>query len=162
VFENAKDFAVSNFTRLGFGKLVIAYRKGLTLQKPEEIVRADFKRIGIPDQANAVYGKAGRQFLDRTGLAKEIDPRLVPVATVPQVTSYVVSGDVDAGFVNATDAIGAAGNIGGFVPVDPKLYDPAEISCAIVGTAKPAGAAAAFLAFVETAEARSILTRYGL
>lgn len=162
VLDGAKDISFSKFARLGLGKLVVAYRKGLALQKPEDIVRDDVRRIGIPDQANAIYGKAGRQFLTKTGLAKEIDPKLLAVATVPQVTSYVVSGEVDAGFVNATDAIGAAGNIGGFIEVDQKLYDPVEVSCAIVGPANDVAGVGGFLAFIDTAEARSILTRYGL
>ncbi|MFT0876358.1 molybdate ABC transporter substrate-binding protein [Rhodopseudomonas sp. G2_2311] len=160
VLEKAKDVGFAQIAPLGLGRLVIAYRKGLTLAKPEEIAAPEFKRIGIPDQASAVYGKAGRQFLERSGLAATIDARLVPVATVPQVTSYVASGEVDAGFINATDAIGAAGNIGGYVAVDRKLYDPAEIVCGV--RAPAAKAAEAFVQFLGTEQARAILQRYGL
>ncbi|NEW93137.1 molybdate ABC transporter substrate-binding protein [Rhodopseudomonas sp. BR0M22] len=160
VLDKAKDFGFSQIAPLGMGRLVIAYRKGLTLSKPEDLAGAEFKRIGIPDQASAVYGKAGRQFLERSGLAPTIDARLVPVATVPQVTSYVASGEVDAGFINATDAIGAAGNIGGYVEVDSKLYDPAEIVCGVRGAA--AKAADGFVRFLGTEQARTILQRHGL
>ncbi len=159
VLDNAKGVQFSSFARLGSGKLVVVFRKGLALKTPEDIALADIKRVGIPDQTNAIYGKAGRQFLDRTKLASQIDPKLLPVATVPQVTSYVISGDVDAGFVNATDAIGAGNNVGGFVEVDQKLYDPVEVSCGLV-TSSPA--AAGFLAFLDSAEANGILQRYGL
>jgi molybdate transport system substrate-binding protein len=141
---------------------VIAYRKGLTMSAPADIAKPEFKRIGIPDQAQAIYGKAGRQFLQRSGLASQIDPRLVAVATVPQVTSYVASGEVDAGFVNATEALGVAGNLGGQVEVAPELYDAVEVACAILSPAKDAAVAAAFAAFLDTAPARAILTRHGL
>ncbi len=160
VLEKAKDLGFAQIAPLGLGRLVIAYRKGLTLAKPEDLAAPEFKRIGIPDQASAVYGKAGRQFLERSGLAATIDARLVPVATVPQVTSYVASGEVDAGFINATDAIGAAGNIGGYVAVDSKLYDPAEIVCGV--RAPAAKAAEGFVQFLGTEQARTILQRYGL
>jgi len=163
VLDTAKGVNFTTFAKLGPGKLVIAYRKGLTLTKPEDITQADVKRIGIPDQTNAIYGKAGRQFLERAHLAAQIDLKLLAVATVPQVTSYVGSGEVDAGFVNATDAIGAAGNIGGFIEVDQKFYDPVDVSCAAVSSSAAGSAAVGgFLKFLETPEARAILTRYGL
>jgi molybdate transport system substrate-binding protein len=162
VLDGAKGLTFGGFAKLGLGKLVVAYRKGLTLTQPEDIQKPEFKRVGIPDQANAIYGKAGRQFLERASLAKAIDPKLLAVATVPQVTSYLVSGEIDAGFVNATDAIGAAGNIGGFVEVDQKLYDPVEVSCGIVAASATGPAVADFMTFLNTAAARAILTRYGL
>lgn len=162
VLANAKGVAFDRMVRLGLGKLVVAYRKGLTLAKPEDLVGEQFKRIGIPDQTNAIYGKAGRQFIERARLSAKIDSKLVAVATVPQVTSYVASGEVDAGFVNATDAIGMAGNIGGFVEVNPSLYDPVEVVCGILTSAKNSPAAEGFAQFLSTEPARAILTRYGL
>lgn len=162
VLERAKDVPFQSMARLGLGKLVVAFRKGRSLSKPEDISKDDVKRIGIPDQANAIYGKAGRQFLERSKLAAAIDPKLIPVATVPQVTSYVVSGEIDAGFINATDAIGAGSNIGGFVEVGTALYEPVEVVCGVRASDKPSPATAGFVAFLATDQARKIIARYGL
>lgn len=162
VLRAAKGVAFGKMVRLGPGRLVIAWRKGLALTAPEDIAGPDFKRIAIPDQVNAIYGKAGRQFLDRSELAAQIDARLVAVATVPQVTSYVASGEVDAGFLNATDAIGAAANIGGFIEVSPSLYDPVDISCGAVERPNPSPLLQGFAAFLATDQARGILKRHGL
>lgn len=162
VLEHAKGVDFKSMARLGLGKLVVAYRKGVKLDKAEDVTRADIKRIGIPDQANAIYGKAGRQFLDRAKLSAAIDPKLIPVATVPQVTSYVVSGEIDAGFVNATDAIGAGDNIGGFVEVDAALYAPVEVVCGVRGGDTASAATTGFVAFLATDQARRIIARYGL
>lgn len=162
VLQEAKAISFDRMARLGPGKLVVAYRKGLEFTKPEDLSKPDVKRVGIPDQTNAIYGKAGRQFLERSKLAAAIDPKLVAVATVPQVTSYVASGEVDAGFVNATDAIGAAANIGGFVEVNASLYDPVDVACGILTSAKGSKAAEGFAQFLTTEPARAILQRYGL
>ena len=162
VLDEAKDIPFSTIIPLGLGKLVVAYRKGLKLTKAEDLVDSDFKRVGIPDQANAIYGKAGRQFLDRTQLAAKIDPKLIAVATVPQVTSCVASGELDAGFVNATDAIGLADNLGGFVEVDQKLYDRVDVVCGVLASAKDSPVVSGFSKFLETEPARAILVRYGL
>lgn len=161
VLKDAKGVTFERFARLGQGKLVVAYRKGITLAKAEDIAGETIKRIGTPDQANAIYGKAGQQFLERAKLMDKIAPKLVKVSTVPQVTSYIISGEVDAGFINATDAIGADANIGGFVEVGPDLYDPVDVSCGAVA-GKPSKAAEGFVAFLTTPAARNILVRYGL
>jgi len=161
VLKDAKGVSFERFARLGLGKLVVAYRKGVNLAKAEDIAGDSVKRVGTPDQANAIYGKAGRQFLERAKLTDKIEPKLVKVGTVPQVTSYVISGEVDAGFVNATDAIGAGANIGGFVEVKSDLYDSVEVSCGAVA-GKMTKAAEGFVAFLATPQAREILARYGL
>ena len=160
--EAAPGLKYSRMARLGLGWLVIAYRKGLAMTAAGDIARPEFKRIGIPDQAQATYGKAGRQFLQRSNLAATIDSRLIAVATVPQVTSYVASGEVDAGFLNATDAMGAAGNLGGMVEVAPDLYDAVEVVCAIMSPAKDAAVAEAFANFLASEKARAIRARHGL
>jgi molybdate transport system substrate-binding protein len=160
--DAAPGLSFTHTARLGLGRLVIAYRKGLTLKEPGDIAKADIERIGIPDQAQAIYGKAGRQFLDRTGLAANVDAKLVAVATVPQVTSYVACGEIDAGFVNATEAIGAAANIGGHVEVGAAFYDAVEVVCAIPSSAKNPVAAQGFAGFLEADAARAILQRHGL
>lgn len=153
--DGAKGLSFGSWVSLG------AYRKGITLSSAEDVAETSLKRIGIPDQANAIYGKAGRQFLDRAGLAAAVDTRLVPVAMVPQVTSYLATGELDAGFINATDAIGAGDTIGGFVKVDPGRYDAVDVACGVRAGEVPV-ALSGFLTFLATAEAHTILGRYGL
>ncbi|HMN72021.1 MAG TPA: molybdate ABC transporter substrate-binding protein [Rhodoblastus sp.] len=160
--RHAEGLEFQRMAKLGLGKLVVAFRKGVSLAKAEDVAGDSIKRIGIPDQAKAIYGKAGRQFIERARLGAAVDPKLVAVATVPQVTSYVASGEVDAGFVNATDAFGAGNTIGGYVEVDASLYDPVEVSCGVRAAKKPSAATDGFAAFLETGPARAILSRYGL
>jgi molybdate transport system substrate-binding protein len=162
VLKKAKGVSFDRMLPLGKGRLVVAYRKGMTLAKPQDIANDTFKRIGIPDQTNAIYGKAGRQFLAHEHLAEKVDPKLIAVATVPQVAGYVASGEVDAGFMNATAAIAGGDNFGGFVEVDPKLYEPIEIACGIVTAAKDSATADSFAKFLGSEPARAILARYGL
>ncbi|MGC3944503.1 MAG: substrate-binding domain-containing protein [Chryseolinea sp.] len=107
VLDGARGLAFERMIPLGTGRLVVAWRKGLELAAPAGITDQSFKRIAVADQTNAIFGKAARQYLDRVKLYDIVESRIIGVSTVPQVTSYVASGEVDAGFVNATDAIGA-------------------------------------------------------
>lgn len=76
------------------------------------------------------------------------------------MTGYVTSGEVDAGFVNATDAIGAGDKIGGYVEVDASLYEPVEVACGV--RADKSDVVDAFASYLETPDARAVLNRYGL
>jgi molybdate transport system substrate-binding protein len=157
VLAKAEGLSFTRFIPLGAGKLVVAFRKGATLKAPEDITGEAITRIGIPDEKAAIYGKAGRQYLAKSGLGETVAAKLMTVQTVPQVTAYLSSGEVDAGFVNITDAIGAGDAIGGWVPVDPGLYDPIEIACGVLSPA-----ADGFAAFLETPAAKEIMAKNGL
>ncbi|MFD2173532.1 molybdate ABC transporter substrate-binding protein [Rhodobacter lacus] len=157
VLAKAEGLTFTRFVPLGAGKLVVAFRNGVTLAAPEGITDPEITRVGIPDAKAAVYGKAGRQYLSQSGLAEAVAPKLVEVQTVPQVTAYLTAGEVDAGFLNITDAIGAGPAIGGYVPVDPALYDPIEIACGVLSPA-----AEGFAAFLESPAGHAIMEANGL
>ena len=57
------------------------------------------------------------------------------LATVPQVSAYLIAGTVDAGFINITDALGIQDKIvAGFDEIPPALYDPPLIVLAVPRT----------------------------
>lgn len=84
------------------------------------------------------------------------------VANVPQVSAYLVSGEVDAGFINLTDALGVRERIGGFLEIDPALYDEVRIVAGVVEGRESLPGVEALAAYLASPEAQAILTRHGL
>lgn len=84
------------------------------------------------------------------------------MATVPQVSAYLTSGEVDAGFVNLTEALALSGRIGGYRELDPGLYDPIRIVAGVIRGRENRPGVAELAAFLETPEARAALARHGL
>lgn len=162
VLEAAPGLVFHRMHPLGTGRLVVAWRKGLQLGSPEAIVAPEFKRIALADQVNAVFGKAARQYLDRAGLYGAIESRIMSVPTVPQVTTYLASGEVDVGYINATDAIGAAQHLGGYVEIAQNFYDRIEIACGVLGSAAGSAAVSSFAEYLASQPAQDVLRRYGL
>jgi molybdate transport system substrate-binding protein len=161
--EKSKQVVFARYLTLGKGRLVLAWPKGGSLRQPAELVDSKYARIALPSPQNAIYGKAASEFLAASGLADKLAPRLLTVATVPQVSSYLVSGEVDAGFINYTDALGIQDKIGGFVEIDSALYQPIHIVGGVVqGPAQNAPAVAALEQFMASPEAHEILLRNGL
>lgn len=154
------DFAV--FLPLGEGRLVVGWPKGGKLAKPEELADPRFARIALPDTKAAIYGIAATEFLQRSGLDAKLHDRLQVASTVPQVSAYLISGEVDAGFINLTEALGIQDKIGGYLEIDRKLFSPIQIVAAVLKGHEAKPEVKALQAFMATPEARAILDKYGL
>lgn len=161
-FLKKSGMAVSEQAPLGQGRMVLAYAKGVALAAPQDLAQPQIKRLAMPDQAKAIYGKAGQEFLERSGLMAAVKDKLLVVGTVPQVSTYLVSGEVDAGLLNLTDVLGIKDQIGGYLLIDPKLYDPITIVAAILAQAPKPEEAKRFLEFLATPAARQIVAAHGL
>lgn len=154
------DFA--NYLPLGAGRLVVAWPTSGKLDKPDALTEARFARIALPNPKATIYGIAASEFLERSQLADALKDRLQVVATVPQVSAYLISGDIDAGFINLTEALAIAPKIGGYREIDASLYTPIRIVGGIVQAHAQSPAAQALGRFIASPEARAILDRHGL
>ena len=54
------------------------------------------------------------------------------VQTVPQVSSYLITGEADIGFINLTNALAIEDRIGGYILVDDKEYSDIMISLGVI------------------------------
>lgn len=61
-------------------------------------------RIGIGSPEHVPAGAYARKALETLGLWETLQPKLIPAESVRQVLDYLVRGEVDCGFVYATDA----------------------------------------------------------
>jgi molybdate transport system substrate-binding protein len=95
-------------------------------------------------------------------LAQPLADKLLEVATVPQVSTYVATGEVDAGFVNLTEALALEGRIGARLDAPASCYDPIELSAGVVKGRGDSAAARAFIDYLATPAARRVLERHGL
>lgn len=147
---------------LGRGKLVLAFPANSAFSSVEALDDPAAKRIAMPDPAKAIYGKAARQFLESSGRMPKIAPRMLEVATIPQVFSYLAAGEVDMGFLNLSYVLDVADTLGGYVVVDESAYSPIRIIAATLQGGANGEAARAFMAFLRTPEARVIIEKSGL
>lgn len=152
----------SSYYPVGTGNLVLAWRKGLHMKSIEEIRNKEITRIGIPDANKAVYGRAATEYLKNSGSSEIVAQKLITVSTVPQVSAYLVSGEIDCGFINITDAIGIQDNIGGYLAAEKSLYTPILIKGGVVSGFEHHKEVQAFLKFLYEKESMAILRHYGI
>lgn len=153
----------SGFHPIGEGALVIAYGKKVTLQKPEDLLKPEVAKVAIPDEKHAIYGKAGKEFLRNTKLLDKIQKKLLVVGTVPQVSAYLISGDVEAGFINLTDALYIKDKIGGYLTPDRSTYGPIKLVVAVMKGYEENTDVKKFLNFLKAdTRVKEILKKAGL
>ena len=149
--------------KLGDTPLIVAWRKGVTLSGPEDLAKNDIKRVAMPDPKAAVYGRAATEYLASSGLGKKLGDRVNVASTVPQVMSYVLRGEMDAGFVNLVAARGNKDKIGGFIAIKDG-YKPVVMTAVPVKDLKAQDKAdvEAFMAFLASDKATPILNKFGV
>jgi molybdate transport system substrate-binding protein len=124
-----------------------------------DLAGGPFRRIaiGLPDSVPAgLYAKGA---LERAGVWSVLEPKLVMVHSARQALDYVARGEVDAGFVYATDAalLPDAVRVVLTVPTDP----PVRYVLALLADAPSPVTARRFLAFVTTPAAQALLAKHG-
>ena len=159
-FLRASNLPLAESTELGRGRLVLAWPRGKA--EPTDLLDNAVKRVAQPDPERAIYGKAAREYLKNTGLLQGLGERLVIVGTVPQVFTYLATGEVDAGFMNLTQALAARDKLGGYREMDGTKYRHIAISCIRLESSPHPGAAQAFADFLKTDAARAVIAAHGL
>lgn len=153
--------AFAEYHPLGEAILVLAWRKGLQLASAQDLCKPEFAKIGYPDSKAAIYGRAAVSFMQSNNLFGPLKPKLSMLSTVPQVFSYLVSGDLDAAFVNEAVARKQGESVGGWMEVR-EGYAPLLLVAGVVAGQQDNADVLAFLRFLDTPEAQRILVDGGL
>jgi molybdate transport system substrate-binding protein len=117
------------------------------------------KKVAIGLPASVPVGRYTRAVLEKANLWTPIEARMIGAQTVRQALDYVARGEVDAGFVYATDAAILPGKmkIAFVVPTGtPVIYPIAPLAAA----PNPA-AARKFVAFVLSPAGQAVLAKHG-
>ncbi|MBK1685295.1 molybdate ABC transporter substrate-binding protein [Rhodoferax fermentans] len=172
--DQAQGLQLPRRVALGQGILTLAWRRHLPvpdglsgLAGLRQMLAQPSWSVALPNPQQAVYGNAAKQLLQAQGLWQGLQERLKVVATVPQVSAYLSSGEIDLGFVNLTEALAAKDLLGGFItlPSGDGSYAEVAIVAAMAEASKSTLALTntqQFALFLETPVARGILRRAGL
>jgi len=160
--EKQKELSFAKYQTIGTGIAVIAYAKGVSFDSIEDLTKEGIKSIAMPEAKKAIYGDAGMEFLNNAKLYDRVKEKLLVVATVPQVSSYVATHEVDVGIMNLTAALDSIDKIGGYIKIPQTYYAPIEIVAGSLNACEADQACQAFVEFLKTPQAKEIFTHYGL
>jgi molybdate transport system substrate-binding protein len=124
-----------------------------------ELVAPAVRQVALGVPASVPVGRYSRAVLEKAGLWPQIEAKMIGAQSVRQVLDYVARGEVDAGFVYATDAALMPGKvrIAFAVPTEQPVLYP----IAVVAASANAAVAESFVAYVGSPPAQAVLARYG-
>lgn len=136
----------------------------LQLERLEDLIRPEVRRVAIANPDHAPYGIAAREALQAAGIWDAVQPKLVLGENVRQALQYAETGNVDAAIVALSlSAPAAAGpdGLGRWVLIPQDLYTPLDQTLAVVKGTPHETVARAFIAYINGPQGRQIMRNYG-
>ncbi len=119
-------------------------------------------KIAIANPKHAPYGKRAEEALRSAGLWDKVQAKLVYGENISQTAQYVMSGNAQAGIIALSLVLNPElSKKGGYYLIPGSLHNPLEQGFIItrMGADKPL--AKKFADFMDSKQARSIMTKYG-
>lgn len=154
--------AGSNFT-YAIGKLVLwSAQPGFVDDQGAVLASRRFTRLAIANPKVAPYGAAGLEVLKARGLLQAVTPRLVTAESIAQAFQFVSTGNAELGFV-ALSQVAMPGKpaAGSYWVVPPGLYGGIRQDAVLLKAGERNPAAAALLAFLQSAPAKDVISSFG-
>lgn len=130
---------------------------GLAVLKPESV-----RRIAIANPDTAPYGKSAKAALEHQGLWEGLRERLVQAENIGQAAQFVEGRHADAGLV-ALSLVRAPKlrTVGRWWLVPEDWHAPLEQGAILTRSGSTNTAAATFLEFLRSPDARAVLSEFG-
>lgn len=131
------------------------------LAKPAGLLDPRVQKIVIGNPRTVPVGQYTEESLRTLGLWERLQAKLVLAENVRQALDYVARGEVDAGFVYATDVPVRHAKVKEAFRPGEDTYRPVTYPAAVVTDSRQAALGRAFIEMLVSAEGQSILRRLG-
>jgi molybdate transport system substrate-binding protein len=143
-----------------FGRLVLYSRTpGLVDAKGAVLTSDKFAKLAIADPTAAPYGQAAVETLQKLKIYDAVAAKIVKGSSITQAYQYVATGNAELGFVAQSQVINEPGGSRWLVPAAD--HAPIEQQAVLLKTGEKNPAARAFLVFLRSPAAITIIRRYG-
>ena len=139
--------------------LIAPEKSVLALAALKDLAAPEIKRVSLGNPDTVPVGRYTREALTQAGLWETLKPKFIYGESVRQVLDYVGRGEVDAGFVFATDAAIAKGKVKTVAAVQG--HQPIVYPVALVAASGKQALAQSFVDFVMSPAAQEIFSKFG-
>ena len=130
----------------------------LKIEKIEDLAGADVHRIAIANPDHAPYGLAAREALQTARVWDVVQPKLVFADNIRQTLQFAETGNVEVAIVALSLSVQSKGR---WVLIPEELHNPLDQGLGIMRGTQKEQAARAFSDFVNGAQGREIMKKYG-
>lgn len=148
-----KDFAANQVV------LIVPADSKLGIGALRDLTRTDVKRVAYGNPSSVPVGRYTKGALEAENLWEAVSAKGVPAQNVRQSLDYVARGEVDAGFVFATDAAIMPDKVKVAVRVPNRT--PVTYPIALTTQPRQPAQAASFVQYVLAPDGQAVLAKYG-
>jgi molybdate transport system substrate-binding protein len=151
--DTRKDFVSNGLV------LIVPKDSKQAIKGVKDLSESKIARIAMGNPETVPAGRYAQEVLSKAGLWEGLKPKLIYAETVRQALDYVTRGEVDAGFVFATDAAVAKDKVR--VVSVAEGHQPIRYPVAAIAGTKKRDLSQKFIDFLLRGEGQAILSRYG-
>jgi molybdate transport system substrate-binding protein len=155
--KNKKLVDNSNIRTFSYNTLVFAGAPGKA-SSMQDLTKLERIAIGSPGSVPA--GEYAMEAFKKAGLGKQLEKKLIMAKDVRECLMYAERGEVDGALVYRTDALQAK-RARILFTVPQELYPRVTYPMSLTAEGAKNGDAAAFFAYLQSNEAKSVLAKYG-
>jgi molybdate transport system substrate-binding protein len=143
------------------GRIALWTKRGAVPPPADVTALADarFRRIAIANPEHAPYGQAAKQALERAGVWRSVQPRLVFGENVRQALQFAETGNVEAAIVALALVVNDRDNPWSLV--DQALHRPIDQALVVCTGGRNRQGGKAFARFVSSDAGRDVMQRFG-
>lgn len=145
---------------LGNELVLIVPKENQSIKGFEDLIKADVDKISIGTPETVPAGKYAKESLEKMGIWKDIESKVVYAKDVRQVLSYVETGNVGAGIVYKTDAL-VSDKVDIIASADSATHAPIIYPVGIIKDSKHYEAAKEFYKYLQSDDALKVFEEYG-
>lgn len=140
--------------------IVVASDSSVVIKSPEDLSKAEIKRIALTEPQAVPAGIYARQYLQKLKLWDRVIDKVVPTENVRAALAAIESGNVEAGIVYKTDALSSKKVRVAYevsATEGPKIIYPV----ALIKNSKQSERAKIFLSFLSSEPSLAIFEKFG-
>jgi molybdate transport system substrate-binding protein len=130
----------------------------LKIEKIEDLIRPEVKRIAIANPEHAPYGTVALEALQQAGLWEQIQPRVIYGENIRQTLQFAQTGNVDVALIALSLSLQSDGR---WVLVPQELHRPLDQALGVIKGAGQEHVAREFAAFINSPQGLEIMRKYG-
>jgi molybdate transport system substrate-binding protein len=151
--ETRKDFVSNGLV------LIVPKDSKMAIKAVKDLSESKISRIAMGNPETVPAGRYTQEVLSKAGLWEGLKPKLIYAENVRQALDYVTRGEVDVGFVFATDAAVAKDKVQ--VAAVAEGHQPIRYPVAVIAGTKKKELSQRFIDFLLGTQGQGILARYG-
>lgn len=148
-----KDFAANALV------LAVPADNPAKIRHVADLEKNSVQRIALGTPETVPAGQYTKQALAKSGKWDSLAPKFIFGESVRQVLDYLVRGEVDAGFVYATDAASEKEKVK--IVTEVELEQPVTYPIAVIESSTHKELAKSFLDYLDSGKGRAVLAKWG-